>query len=101
MKRLLQMAMLLLVVVPIAKAQDFPNKPVRVVTVSPQGGGLNFATRIVTDELSKVLGQPFVVDPMPGAGGMVANKFVAKNATADGYTLLTTPTTSLAIPVFV
>jgi tripartite-type tricarboxylate transporter receptor subunit TctC len=100
MKKLL-LALMALCFVSGAQAQEFPSKPVRLITVAPQGGALNFSTRIVAEDLSKVLGQPVVVESMPGAGGMVANKYVAKNVPADGYTLLSTPTTSLAIPVFV
>lgn len=70
-----------------AAAQDWPNRPVRVMVGFGAGGGTDVATRIVAEGLSEVLGQPFVVENRVGAGGTIAGEAVAK-APNDGYTVL-------------
>jgi tripartite-type tricarboxylate transporter receptor subunit TctC len=56
-----------------ANAQsDYPNKPVKVVVTVPAGGGVDTVTRLVTERLRNVLGQPFVVENKGGAGGNIA-----------------------------
>ena len=70
-----------------AEAQDWPNKPVRILIGFGAGGGTDVATRIVADGLSETLGQQFVVENRPGAGGTIAGAIVAK-APNDGYTAL-------------
>ena len=70
-----------------AVAQDWPNKPVRILIGFGAGGGTDVATRIVADGLSELLGQQFVVENRPGAGGTIAGGIVAKGA-KDGYTAL-------------
>jgi tripartite-type tricarboxylate transporter receptor subunit TctC len=72
---------------PAAMAQDWPSKPVRVLVGFGAGGGTDVATRIVADGLSEILGQQFVVENRPGAGGTIAGGVVAKAAN-DGYTAL-------------
>src|SRR4051812_46095523 len=67
-------------------AQNFPNKPIRVVTAEP-GGGNDFAARLIAPVLSGSLGQPVVVENRGGASGAIAAQAVAK-APPDGYTLL-------------
>jgi tripartite-type tricarboxylate transporter receptor subunit TctC len=69
-----------------AIAQDYPAKPVRIITHSAAGGGPDAALRIVADRLSQQWGQQVVVLNHPGAGGAVAARTAAA-ATADGYTL--------------
>ena len=71
----------------IAFAQDWPNKPVRILIGFGAGGGTDVATRIVAEGLSEVLGQQFVVENRPGAGGTIAGGLVAR-APADGYTAI-------------
>src|SRR5262245_44687612 len=66
---------------------DYPNKPVRVVVTVPAGGGVDTVTRIVTERLRNVLGQPFVIENKGGAGGNIAADFVYQ-AAPDGYTLM-------------
>jgi tripartite-type tricarboxylate transporter receptor subunit TctC len=68
-------------------AADYPNKPVRVVVTVPAGGGVDTVTRIVTERMRTVLGQPFVVENKGGAGGNIAADFVFQSA-PDGYTLM-------------
>src|SRR5512134_1460727 len=70
-------------------AQTYPMRPVRVIVGLAPGGGTDTITRVMTQRLSEMLGQTFVVDNRPSAGGNVAGELVAK-ATPDGYTLLTT-----------
>lgn len=71
----------------VAEAQEWPTKPVRVLVGFGAGGGTDVVTRIVADKLSEVLGQEFVVENRPGAGGTIAGGVVAK-APKDGYTAL-------------
>jgi tripartite-type tricarboxylate transporter receptor subunit TctC len=70
-----------------AEAQDWPNKPVRILIGFGAGGGTDIVTRIIAERLSQVLGQQFVVENRPGAGGTIAGGVVA-NAPNDGYTAL-------------
>ena len=70
-----------------ASAQQYPLKPVRVIVPSSPGGGTDIVARIVTPELSKRLGQQFVVENRAGAGTMIGIE-VASKAAPDGYTLL-------------
>src|SRR3954466_12120103 len=67
-------------------AQDYPTRPVRVLVPYTPGGITDLVTRITTSELSKSLGQTFVVDNRPGANSILAVDMVSK-ASPDGYTL--------------
>src|SRR5581483_2368155 len=71
----------------VAAAANYPERPVTIVVGFPPGGASDIMARILTAKLAAVLGQPFVVDNRPGAGGNVAGEFVA-HAAPDGYTLL-------------
>ena len=68
-----------------AIAQDWPNKPVKILIGFGAGGGTDVATRIVAEGLSEILGQQFTVENRPGAGGTIAGGMVAR-APKDGYT---------------
>jgi tripartite-type tricarboxylate transporter receptor subunit TctC len=68
-------------------AQEYPNRPVRVVIPFATGGSNDIVGRFISDQLSKRLGAPFVVDNRGGAGGTMGTDIVAK-AKPDGYTLL-------------
>ena len=70
-----------------AWAQAYPNRPVRVVVPWPPGQATDIAARVVSQKLQESLGQPFVIDNKPGAGGSIGTDIVAK-AAGDGYTLL-------------
>jgi tripartite-type tricarboxylate transporter receptor subunit TctC len=67
--------------------QDWPLRPVRIVVPSPPGDGSDVTARAVADKLTTALGQPFVVENKPGAGGVVGAEQVA-HAAPDGYTLI-------------
>lgn len=80
-----------------AQAQsDWPTKPIRMVVGFPAGSITDTVARIMSDHLSKTLGQPVVVENKPGANGSLGVGEVAR-ATADGYTLLFTNSSSITI----
>jgi len=68
-------------------AQDFPNRPLKLVVPQPPGGGFDTVARQLADKLGPLLGQSVVVENRPGAGTLVGTEAVAR-APADGYTLL-------------
>src|SRR3954447_14578578 len=68
-------------------AQDYPTKPITVVVPFPAGGPSDVVARIVTDRMSRTLGQSMVVENVGGAGGAIGSARVAA-APPDGYTLL-------------
>ncbi len=68
-------------------AQDFPNKPIKLVVGYAAGGPTDVIARIVGQEISTTLGQPVVVENKAGANGNIGTEFVAR-APADGYTLI-------------
>lgn len=72
---------------PSASAQDWPSRPIHILVGFGAGGGTDVATRILADGLSESLGQRFVVENRPGAGGTIAGGMAAK-APKDGYTVL-------------
>jgi tripartite-type tricarboxylate transporter receptor subunit TctC len=80
-------AALLLVAAPSTFAEDWPSRPVHILIGFGAGGGTDVATRILADGLSESLGQQFVVENRPGAGGTIASGMAAK-APKDGYTLV-------------
>src|SRR5690349_3611966 len=79
-----------------ALAQAYPNRPVKVVVPWPPGQATDIAARVVAERLQAALGQPFVVENRPGAGGAIGSDAVAKSA-ADGYTLLAASSGPLSI----
>lgn len=70
-----------------AAAQDWPNKPIRIVVPFPSGGTTDTAVRPLADRLAQQLGVSVVVDNKPGAAGRIGYEFAAK-AAPDGYMLL-------------
>jgi tripartite-type tricarboxylate transporter receptor subunit TctC len=70
-----------------ARAQDYPNKPIRMIVPQPPGGGTDILGRTVAQRLAELLRQPVVVENRAGGVSLLGTDFVAK-APADGYTLL-------------
>lgn len=77
-------------------AQSYPQKPVKVLVPAPAGSPTDLPARIVSDGLSDLVGQRFIVENRPGAGGVVAGEAAAR-ATPDGYTLLFANSSVLAV----
>jgi tripartite-type tricarboxylate transporter receptor subunit TctC len=89
MKKLAALLALILILAPNpAWAQDaYPARPVKIMIAFPVGGLLDTVSRIVGERLSATLGQQFVIEARPGAGGTLATAAVAKSE-PDGYTLM-------------
>jgi tripartite-type tricarboxylate transporter receptor subunit TctC len=82
-----------------AHAQSFPDRPIRIIPFGAAGGPIDIIARLYGDKMRVMLGQPVIVDPKPGASGVIAADFVAK-APADGHTLLfTLPLTHINVPI--
>jgi tripartite-type tricarboxylate transporter receptor subunit TctC len=79
-----------------ALAQDYPTRPVTVIVAQPPGGGTDIIARIIAQQLSVQLGEPFVVENRAGAGTVVGTA-AAANAAPDGYTLLTGLSANMAV----
>ena len=80
-----------------AAAQDYPNKPIRMVVPLTAGSGADIAGRIIARHLSESWKQPVVVENRPGAGGQIGTQAVVK-ADADGYTILVQSASHAANP---
>jgi len=78
-----------------ALAQQWPQKPVRLIVPFPPGGVTDSIARITVDWLAARLEQPVIAENKPGASGAIAAEFVARSA-PDGYTLLNTPVATVA-----
>jgi tripartite-type tricarboxylate transporter receptor subunit TctC len=84
----------------VAAAQNYPSRPVRIIVPFAAGGTADITTRLIADKLGDSLGERFIVDNQPGAGGMAAARS-AQTAPADGYTLiLFTNGTAINVPLF-
>lgn len=81
-------------------AQEWPQKPVRIIVPFPPGGNTDTIGRIVADRLTTAFGQQFVVENRVGAGGAIAADFVAKSP-PDGYTLFLSAVSQVAIVPFI
>jgi tripartite-type tricarboxylate transporter receptor subunit TctC len=79
--------LLLACATPFVAAQDYPNKPVRIIVPFAAGGPADVYARFLAQRLQESLGQTFIVDDRPGAGSIIGTDAVAKSA-PDGYTLL-------------
>ena len=71
----------------IARAQTYPTRPVRIIAAFGAGGGVDITARLIGQWLSERLGQQFVIENRPGAGGNIGTEVVV-NSPPDGYTLL-------------
>ncbi|MEY4157147.1 MAG: hypothetical protein RJB64_1868, partial [Pseudomonadota bacterium] len=78
----------------------YPNRPIKLMVPWPPGQATDLAARVLGQELSKILGQPFIIDNRAGAGGTIGTDAVAK-APGDGYTLLAASSGPVSIsPLF-
>ncbi len=74
---------------PVALAQSYPTKSIRLICPFPPGGAVDIASRAIANELSKTIGQQVVVENKPGAGGNIGGAEAAR-AAPDGYTIFMT-----------
>jgi tripartite-type tricarboxylate transporter receptor subunit TctC len=80
-----------------ARADDrYPSRPVKLVLPQPAGGAVDLIARALAERLAEQMGQPFIVENMPGANGSIAGGNVAR-APADGYTLMLAVDSNLVI----
>ncbi len=79
-----------------AMAQDYPNKPVRIVVASAAGGPVDVAARTIGQKLSDLWRQPVIIENKAGASEIIGAEYVAKSA-PDGYTLLVTSLNPMTI----
>src|SRR5712691_5302193 len=86
---------LLVAAVAVTPAQDYPNRPIRVVIAFPAGGPTDFVGRLLADKLKDTLGQ-VIIENKPGANGAIGADFVAKSD-PDGHTLFLTTVGAVAI----
>ena len=92
LRRTLTQALAVLALLPVftAQAQEWPARPVKVIVPFPPGGGTDTVARPLTAKLTQLTGQQFVIDNRGGAGGTIGAAAAAKSA-ADGYTVLLSP----------
>ena len=67
-------------------AEDYPQRPIRIIVSFGPGGGADIIGRILAESMQQKLGKPVIIENKPGAGGILGNDVVAK-AAPDGYTL--------------
>jgi tripartite-type tricarboxylate transporter receptor subunit TctC len=81
-----------------AQQDDYPNRAVHILAAAAPGGNPDVLARLLSQRLSEVFGQPFVVENVPGAGGVLAAKRTA-GSSPDGYTLMVNDSGALAINI--
>jgi tripartite-type tricarboxylate transporter receptor subunit TctC len=86
----------LLVAAAPASAQDFPNKPIRIIVPFAPGGNVDITARTISTPMGEILGQQIIVENRPGGGGMVGTAQVAKGP-ADGYTLVLGSSSTISV----
>jgi tripartite-type tricarboxylate transporter receptor subunit TctC len=79
-----------------AQADHYPNRPIRMIVPNAPGSSVDLLSRLIAVKLGELMGQQVVVDNRAGAGGMVGME-MGKNASPDGYTLLSAPTAATTI----
>ncbi|MDP2800346.1 MAG: tripartite tricarboxylate transporter substrate binding protein [Phreatobacter sp.] len=83
-----------------AAANDFPNRPIRILHGFAAGGNADIVARIMAEEMRKTLGQTLVVEARPGAGGNIASQATARSE-ADGYTIVLLTTAHAISPALI
>ena len=79
-----------------ASAQTWPNRPIKLIVPTGPGAATDVMARLIADGVSRTIGQAMFVENIPGASGILAHQSAAR-ATPDGYTLLFTNTSGMAI----
>ena len=79
-----------------AAAQDYPNRPIRVIVANAPGSQADLIPRIMAPEMSKLLGEPLLVETKPGGNGIIGFEYVARQVPADGYTIIFASISALA-----
>lgn len=97
--RLLFLVLALLLALPVSAQTEFPSKPVRLITPFNPGGAIDVLTRVIGERLAQRLGQPVVVEAIPGANTIIGTQAMLKGA-PDGHTfMITTMSTTVNNPV--
>ena len=86
---------LLLVAADPAQAQTWPNRPIKLIVPTGPGAATDVMARMMSESVSRALGQQLVVENLPGASGIIAHQAAAR-AAPDGYTFIFTNTSGLA-----
>ena len=94
--RVLLTALVTMTMVAGASAQTYPNKPIRVIVGFAPGGPADVMARLIAQRMPTILGQNFIIENRPGAGGTIGAK-AAADSDPDGYTLLLGNTSTLVI----
>jgi tripartite-type tricarboxylate transporter receptor subunit TctC len=84
--------------VPALAQPNCPSRPVRIIVASEAGGGTDIVARILAERLTQSMGQPFIIENRPGAGGLIGIELSGR-APNDGYTLLTVASNITILPV--
>lgn len=91
-------ALSLIAILPFARAQDYPTRPITIVVPYTPGGSTEIMARLVGQKLEERLGKSVIIENKPGAGTVIGSSLVAKSA-PDGYTLMMATPTPMAINV--
>src|SRR5690242_17257643 len=84
---------------PLARAQDYPTRPIRIITANSAGGTSDIFVRALADKLQTRLGQPIIVENRPGGNMTIAGRACA-DAASDGYTICLLPNETLTLNQF-
>jgi tripartite-type tricarboxylate transporter receptor subunit TctC len=84
----------------VCMADDYPNKPIRMVIPYTPGGSIDTVGRLVADQLQRQMGQPIIIENAPGASGLLGSLNV-KKAKPDGYTLLFNASSQVYLPLVI
>lgn len=99
MRRRALLASPALLAAPALAQAPWPNRPVRLITPWPAGGSADIMARALAESASRLLGQPFIIDNKPGAGGVLGLQALLSEGRPDGYTLVQMPTSAIANPL--
>ena len=82
-----------------SKPVDYPNRPISIVVSYPPGGGMDVTARTLAEQMERLTGFKFLIDNRPGGGAIIGNRYLAKQAQADGYTIGVLANPTLAINI--